>query len=281
MLPVLKRRLYEILNIENTQDTATRVLNVFLIILLVVNLIAFMLQTFKEVSITYEWLFSYLEAFSVVVFTIEYLLRLWVCTEDPIYGEPIKGRIRYMTTNILAVTDLMAILPYYLPIVLPFDFLVIRTLRLFRLARLAKLARYSDSLDLIERVIVKQREFLLITLVIQFVLLLVSAAIMFYLEHEAQPAQFANIFSALLWGVSAMTSAGFAGLYPITPAGKVAGVILSFLEIVAMALPIGVITAGIEQEMSITREEAERRKRAMVRKTYLQSLRKTGPGKRG
>jgi voltage-gated potassium channel len=269
MLPNLKHRLYEILNIENTGDTATRLFNVFLIILLVVNLIAFMLQTFEEISASYARLFSYLETFSVIVFTGEYALRVWVCTLDPMYREPIGGRIRYMTTNLLAVTDLMAILPYYLPIVLPFDFLVIRTLRLFRLARLAKLARYSDSLDLIERVIVNQREFLLITLAIQFVLLLVSAAIMFYLEHEAQPMQFANIFSALLWGVSAMTSTGFTGLYPVTPAGKVAGVILSFFEIVAMALPIGVITAGIEQEMNIAHETEEHKAAAATRKEYL------------
>ena len=270
MLTRLKHRMYEILNLVDPDDAATRYLNVFLIILLLINLVAFMLQTFEDISTSYESVFKDLEEFSVIIFTLEYVLRLWVADLNPLYTGRVTGRLRYMFTDILAITDLIAILPYYLPIVLPFDILVIRVLRLFRLARLAKLARYSDSLDLIERVIVKQREFLLITLAIQFVLLLVSAAVMFYLEHEAQPEKFANIFSAFIWGISAMTSVGFAGLYPITPLGKAAGAILSFFEIVAMALPIGVITAGIEQEMDVARKSEKSRQSGELRRRWVQ-----------
>ena len=277
MLTSLKRRMYDILNLVDPDDTATRFLNIFLIILLLVNVAAFMLQTFEEISIRYATAFTYLEEFSVIIFTIEYILRLWVADLNPLYIGRVTGRFRYMFTDILAITDLIAILPYYLPIVLPFDILVIRVLRLFRLARLAKLARYSDALDLIERVIVKQREFLLITLAIQLVLLLVSAAIMFYIEHEAQPDKFANIFSAFLWGISAMTSTGLAGLYPITPMGKVAGAVLSFFEIIAMALPIGVITAGIEQEMDLVRKQEERKASGAIRKAALADIKRGRP----
>jgi hypothetical protein len=148
------------------------------------------------------------------------------------------------------------------------------SLRLFRLARLVKLARYSDSLDLIVRVITKQREFLLITFTIQMVLLLISSAIMFFLEHEAQPEKFPNIFGALAWGLNAMTSGvGYSDISPVTPLGKAAGAILAFIEIVAMALPIGVITAGIEQEMNITREKEENTRRGETRKKYMAAYR--------
>ncbi len=277
MLSQLKHRIYNILNIDDPDDTTTRLVNVFLIILLLINLAAFMLQTFEDISARYAMIFTYLEEFSVVIFTVEYLLRLWVADLNPLYFGRVTGRLRYMFTDILAITDLIAILPYYLPIVLPFDILVIRVLRLFRLARLAKLARYSDSLDMIERVIVKQREFLLITLAIQMVLLLVSAATMFYLEHEAQPEKFANILSAFIWGISAMTATGFASLYPITPLGKVAGAVLTFFEIIAMALPIGVITAGIEQEMGIAREQEEHKKSVEMRRRWLLKPRQGRP----
>jgi voltage-gated potassium channel len=274
MLPGLKERAYEILSIKDPDDTATRLVNAFLIVLLLINVAAFFIQTFEDIASMYSLVFQYLEIFSVAIFTVEYMIRVWVADLDPMYAGRITGRLRYMFTDVLAIVDLVAILPFYLqsylPGGLPFDLLAIRVLRLFRLARLVKLARYSDSLDMIVRVITKQREFLLITFTIQMILLLVASAIMFFLEHEAQPEKFNNIFGALAWGLSAMTSGvGYSDIAPITPLGKAAGAILAFIEIVAMALPIGVITAGIEQEMNITRENEEITRRGETRKKYL------------
>ncbi|OPY25308.1 MAG: Voltage-gated potassium channel [Methanocella sp. PtaU1.Bin125] len=282
MLPGIKERAYEILSIKDPEDRATRLVNMFLIVLLLINVAAFFLQTFEDIAIQHILAFRYLEMFSVAVFTVEYLLRVWVADLDPMYTGPVTGRLRYMFTDVLAIVDLVAIFPYYLQVYLPgrlpFDLLAIRVLRLFRLARLVKLARYSDSLDTIVRVITKQREFLLITFTIQMILLLVSSAIMFYLEHEAQPEKFPNIFSALAWGLSAMTSGiGYPDVYPITPLGKAAGAILAFIEIVAMALPIGVITAGIEQEMNVVHEKEEREKRDAMRHRYIKAGRHAGP----
>ena len=273
MLSSIKERMYEILSIQDPDDTATRIANGFLIILLLINVAAFFLQTFEDISARYAFVFQSLEIFSVAIFSVEYALRVWVADLDPMYEGRVRGRLRYMFTDILAIIDLVAILPFYLPGVLPFDLLAIRVLRLFRLARLVKLARYSDSIDLIIRVITKQREFLLITFTIQMILLLVSSAIMFFLEHDAQPEQFRDIIGALQWGINAMTSGvGYPGISPVTPAGKAAGAILAFVEIVAMALPIGVITAGIEQEMNIEREQNESRRRDEMRRRYLTAL---------
>jgi voltage-gated potassium channel len=273
----VKERAYEILSIEDPDDTATRLINGSLIILLLVNVAAFFLQTFEGISARYAPVFQSIEVFSVALFSVEYVLRVWVADLDPMYTGAIKGRLRYMFTDMLAIIDLIAILPFYLEVYLPgaipFDLLAIRVLRLFRLARLVKLSRYSDSIDLIIRVITKQREFLLITFTIQMILLLIASAIMFYLEHEAQPEKFNNIFGALQWGLNAMTSGvGYPDVHPITPLGKAAGAILAFIEIVAMALPIGVITAGIEQEMDIEREQRHSTRRGEMRRQYLAAL---------
>jgi voltage-gated potassium channel len=268
MLKEVKERTNEVLSIADPGDAATRLVNGFLIVLLVVNVVAFFLQTFEDLSSRYAIFFRYLETFSVAFFTIEYVVRLWVADLEPMYRGAVTGRLRYAFTDILAITDLIAILPFYLPIIVPFNPLVIRVLRLFRLARLVKLTRYSDSVDLIVRVITKQREFLLITFTIQMILLLVSAAIIFYIEHEEHPEMFPNIFSALYWGLGAVTSIG-SDVRPLTPAGKVAGAVLAFLQVVAMALPIGVITAGIEQEMSLARETEEKAARGRLRSRYL------------
>lgn len=274
MLSGFKERVYAVLGIEDPDDRLTQLVNGFLIVLLLVNVAAFFLQTFEDVATRYALAFQYLEVFSVAIFSVEYALRVWVSDLDPLYTGPIAGRLRYMFTDVLAIIDLVAILPFYLelwlPGFLPFNFLAIRVIRLFRLARLVRLSRYSDSLDLIVRVITRQREFLLITFTIQMILLLVSSAIMYYLEHEAQPEKFNNIFGALMWGLNAMTSGvSYPNIYPVTPLGKAAGAILAFVEIVAMALPIGVITAGIEQEMNIARESEEKARKEQLRQAYM------------
>jgi len=274
MISDIKRRTYEILSIEDPDDAATRLANGFLIVLLLVNVAAFFLQTFEDISAHYVDTFRYLEIFSVAVFSVEYVLRVWVADLDPMYAGAIGGRLRYMFTDVLALIDLVAILPFYLesylPGGLPVDLLAIRVIRLFRLARLVKLSRYSDSIDLIVRVITRQREFLLITFTIQMILLLVASAIMFYLEHDAQPEKFRDIFGALEWGLNALTAGvSFPGIYPITPLGKAAGAVLAFLEVVAMALPIGVVTAGIEQEMNAARKERERAQLHELRRQYV------------
>ena len=274
MLSVFKERVYDVLGIKDPDDRLTQLVNGFLIVLVLVNLAALFLQTFEDIATRYAFAFQCIEVFSVAVFTVEYLLRVWVADLDPTFAGPIVGRLRYMFTDILAIVDLVAILPFYvelyLPGIVPIDLLAIRVLRLFRLARLFKLTRYSESLDTIVRVITEQREFLLITFTIQMVLLLVSSVVMYFLEHEAQPEKFNNIFGALMWGLNAMTlRIGYPDIYPITPMGKVAGAILGFVEIVAMALPIGVITAGIEQEMKIARENEARARKEQLRQACM------------
>jgi voltage-gated potassium channel len=245
----VKARAYDILNIKDPNDPATDLVNYFLIFLIVLNIVVFFLSTFEKLTLIHPMFFSIFEIFSVLVFTIEYLLRLWTCDLDPAYQGQVKGRARYAFTNILAIADLLAILPFYLPMVGSFDFMFLRALRLFRLFRVLKLARYSDSLDIIERVIYKQKEYLILTFAIQFILLLISAGIMYYLEHDAQPQKFSTIFDAMWWGLIPMTGVGYGDLYPITPEGKIMGGLLTFLGVVIAALPIGVIAAGLEMEL--------------------------------
>ncbi len=160
-----------------------------------------------------------------------------------------------MFTSVLAITDLLAILPFYLPMVGGIDLIFLKALRLFRLFRVFKLARYSESLDIIERMLYRQKEYLVLTFAIQFILLLMSAGIMYYLEHDAQPQKFATIFDAMWWSLIPMTGVGYGDVYPVTPEGKALGGILTFVGVIIAALPIGIIAAGLEMEL---REERRR-----------------------
>jgi len=255
MLEDIKARAYDILNIKDTDDPITVIVNYFLIILIIINIAAFFAMTFENVEVRYSLFFSMLETFSIAVFTIEYILRIWVCDMDNEYKGQVTGRLKYATTNVLAISDLLAILPFYIPMIGSFDLIFLRALRLFRLFRILKLARYSNSLDIIERVIIRQKEYLILTFAIELVLLLISSGIMYYLEHDAQPQRFATIFDAMLWDLKAMTGAGNVDIYPVTPEGRLLGAILSFIGIIVAALPIGIIAAGLEMEMQDGRRE--------------------------
>lgn len=246
----IKTRVYNILNIKDPEDPLTDLVNYFLIALIILNIIVFFVMTFEGVSALHPLFFTLFEIFSVGMFTVEYILRVWSCTIDPAYKGAIRGRLKYAFTNVLAISDLLAILPFYLPVIGTTDLIFLRALRLFRLFRIFKLARYTDSLDIIERVVYKQKEYLILTFAIQFILLLISAGIMYYLEHDAQPQKFATIFDAMWWGLIPMTSVGYGDVYPITPEGKIVGGLLTFIGFVVAALPIGVIAAGLEIELT-------------------------------
>ena len=262
----VKARAYDILNIKDPNDPLTGLVNYFLIILIILNIVVFFLISFENISAAHSLAFSLFEAFSVLVFTVEYLLRLWVCDLDPAYRRPVRGRLKYVFTNVLAIADLLAILPFYLPFIGNFDLIFLRALRLFRLFRILKLARYSESLDIIERVVYRQKEYLVLTFAIQFILLIMSAGIMYYFEHDAQPQKFSTIFDAMWWGLIPMTGVGYGDIYPVTPEGKILGGILTFAGVIIAALPIGVIAAGLEIEL---KEERRREKISKMKKMIL------------
>ena len=141
----IKNRLFEILEIASAGDLPSRLFDIFIMTLISLNVIAVILETVESLSSQYTSFFWMFEVSSVSVFTIEYLLRLWTCTGDDKFKSPIKGRIQFAMTP-LALVDLISILPFYLPMIIPFDLRFIRALRLFRLFRLLKMGRYSDAL---------------------------------------------------------------------------------------------------------------------------------------
>lgn len=266
MRPGLKARVYDILNIKDPDDPATILVNYFLVTLIIFNIVIFFLMTFERFFSQHTLFFYAFEVFSVGVFTVEYMLRVWSCDLEPEYRRPFIGRLRYMFTNVLAIADLLAILPFYLPFIGTFDLIFLRALRLFRLFRVFKLARYTDSLDILERVLRRQKEYILLTFAIQFVLLLISAGIMYYLEHDAQPQKFATIFDAMWWGLIPMTGVGYGDVFPVTPEGKAVGGLLTFIGVVVSALPIGVIAAGLEIELT---KEGREKNRGIIKKAVM------------
>lgn len=252
----MKKRIYEILEVALPGDKPSRIFDIFIVVLIFLNVLAVILETVESLSVQFVQFFKIFEIFSVVVFTLEYLLRVWSCSENQKYKKPLLGRIRFIITP-LALIDLFAVLPFYLPMLIPFDLRFIRAVRLIRLFRLFKIGRYSESVKLFGKVLKGKKEELFIIVFVIFILLTISSSLLYYVEYEAQPEVFSSIPAAMWWGVITLTTVGYGDMCPITPLGKFFGAIISLLGIGMFALPAGILSAGFIEEIRKRKESVK------------------------
>ncbi|MGH9874505.1 MAG: ion transporter [Pyrinomonadaceae bacterium] len=254
MLKRLKEKVFDVLVDVEVDKRADRLVALFLMVLIGANGLAVMLETVKELELKYSRYFYLFEVFSVAVFTLEYLLRLWAITLNPVYKHPLMGRLRYVLTP-MALIDLVVIVPFYLPIALTIDLRILRLLRLSRIVRLFKMTRYVESMRTFENVFKAKKAELTLTLVLIFFLLIFASSAMYAVETDAQPDKFSSIPETLWWGVITLTTIGYGDIYPITPVGKIIGGIIAFLGIGLFALPAGILASGFSEELQKQRDK--------------------------
>ncbi len=248
----LRQRTHQIFHAPDRDDPITMIDNYGVPTLIAIDVAALILESFDYLGQTYASVFRATEVVVVVLFTLEYLLRLWSCVEDPAYAEPVRGRLRYMASG-LAVVDLLAFLPFYALALLPVEWAAIAG-PFCRLLRLLKLTRYSDSTQIFLRVLREKRDELLTTLFVVMTLLVIASSLMYFVEREAQPNEFSSIPAAMWWGVITLTTVGYGDVYPITALGKLLSAILAFLGIGVFALPARDIAVAFSEEMRRRRE---------------------------
>ena len=244
---MLKRRTHEFLELSIPGDRFGFVFDRFMMILILLNVLAIVLETVASIHAQYANFFFYFEIFSVAIFTIEYLLRIWSCTENKAenFDHPVWGRIRFAFSP-MAIIDLVAFLPFYLSAFFAID---LRILRIIRLLRLLKLTRYSPALIIIRAVIKNQSRALTAAFFIMLIAILFTSSIIFLFEHEAQPENFASIPHSMWWSLATLTTVGYGDVTPITMGGKIFGGLTMVLAIGMLALPTGVIATGFANEI--------------------------------
>lgn len=183
------------------------------------------------------------ETFASIVFTIEYLIRL----------ARAEHKLRY-AFSFMAIVDLVAVLPFYLPMILPSSMLGVRVLRLVRLLRILKLNRYFDAMAAIGEVIHDKRRELLGSMFFVSLLMLISSLLMYSAEHDAQPEVFRNAFSGLWWAVATITTVGYGDIYPVTVAGKLLGTLIALSGVAAVAIPTGIVSSGMMERFERRRK---------------------------
>lgn len=253
MNQTLRHKLYQLLEMKDEDSRASFLLNSFIMILILVNVIAIILESVKSYQIAYGQWFTYLEIVSIAIFSVEYLARVWVSVDNPVYGTGWKARLHYMLSP-MALIDLVAILPAYLSMFINID---TRILRVFRLLRVFKLSRHFAVLGVLGTVLRNESKVLLSAIFVMIILVVLSASGIYVVERNTQPEAFGSIPSAMWWATVTLTTVGYGDVVPVTIAGRLLGVFITVLGVGMAALPAGIIASGFTSELARRRESYE------------------------
>jgi len=248
MAGITKARVYEIVESRILEHPVGRLIAGTLILLILLNVIAAVLETDATMFQTYGRLFDLFAELSVFVFTAEYVIRVWCCTENPLYSDPVRGRLRYMATPV-ALIDLLAIAPFLLLPILPLTHGTFQLIRFLRIFWILKISHYSRSLRTFGRVFSAKRGEIFMAFFIMLVLLILGSALIFFAEHDAQPAKFSSVIASMWWGIETMATIGYGDMVPITPLGKFIAGIVALLGVGLFALPAGIFASGFVEEL--------------------------------
>ena len=239
-----KRRIFDIIQLGNVSDWPSRIFDYFLVAVIIANILAMFLETFDELS-AYRPLFDGIESVTVLVFCVEYALRIW--TAEFLYPDRSKAEAVWrFLISYDGIVELLTILPFFF-LSGAVAFRMLRVVRIFHLFRIN--ATY-DSFHVITSVLREKRNQIFSSLFIVLILMLASSLCMYSVEHQAQPDKFANALSGMWWSVSALLTVGYGDVYPVTVLGRVMAVIISFLGVGAVAIPTGIISAGFVEQYS-------------------------------
>jgi len=220
--------------IEETNTTAGRIFDLFIQALIVASIITFSIETLPDLEDKTKDFLFYVETFIVVIFTIEYLLRIYIADKKSDYIFSFYG-----------IVDFIAIAPFYIS--LGMDLSSVRILRMLRLFRLFKLVRYNKAMTRFYRAFYFAKEEIVLFGVVTLMLLYISAVGIYYFENESQPEQFKSIFHSFWWAVTTLTTVGYGDVYPITIGGRLFTFIILMIGLGLVAVPAALLAAALSK----------------------------------
>jgi voltage-gated potassium channel len=242
-----RHRVYEILEHGPVGDRTARLVSRLLILLVLVNVAAVVLESVPRYEAAYFGIFIAVEIVSTIVFTLEYALRIWAAAEHAPYRKMSSGRarLRYILSTD-GLIDLVSMLPFWLAFVVPFEF---RVILLLRVVRFLKLARYSPAMRSLLDALYAERRALFGCVFILFGATLITASFIHLAEREAQPDKFGTIPDAMWWSIVTLGTIGYGDAVPITPLGKLVAAVTIMCGIVMIALPVGIIATAFSDQI--------------------------------
>jgi voltage-gated potassium channel len=246
--PSIKEYVFRVVEQAPDGFRPAKYFNYFMVFLIILNVSTVILETVRPIHAQYLIEFEIIDIISVAIFSVEYILRIWVCTLHEEYRHPVTGRLRFAATPYVII-DAIAILPFYIPFIIPMDLRFLRILRLFRILRILKLGRYSDAVNTFHRILVRKKEELLLAVSLLLIAIVLASSLMYYAEHDAQPDTFASIPDSMWWAIITLATVGYGDVHPVTVEGKLLSGLVVIVGIAIFALPTAIFASGFVEEI--------------------------------
>lgn len=239
---MMKQKIFNIIQIGDKSNKVSRAFDIFITIMIISNIVVTFLQTFEELSFL-DSVFNTVEYVTIIIFLVEYILRLW--TANCLYTKesPLGARIKFLK-SFDGIVDLLTIVPaFFLS-----GFVIFRMLRVARIFRLFRLNAKYDSFNVITTVLFEKKNQIISSVFIVMILMFASSLCMYSVEHEAQPDVFRNAFSGIWWSMSTLLTVGYGDIYPVTTLGRCMAICIAYLGVGVVAIPTGIISAGFVEQ---------------------------------
>lgn len=234
--------------IENNDTLQGRIFDIFIQFLIILSLASFTIETLPNLSEEAIRIFKYIEIFTVLIFTAEYLSRIFVADQ----------KIKFIF-SFFGIIDILAILPFYLSTGI--DLRSIRILRLLRLFRAFKLLRYSIAIKRFHRALIIAKEELVLFTIVSVMVLYFAAVGIYFFENKAQPEAFSSVFQSLWWALATLTTVGYGDVYPITASGKIFTFFVLMIGIGIVAVPTGLVASALSKAREVEEENKKDKKK--------------------
>ncbi|MBT4568196.1 ion transporter [Rhodobacteraceae bacterium nBUS_24] len=244
-----QNRVLEILEPGRSGDWASKVCDYFIAALVILNILAVTLESVSDFSVNYARQFYFVESFSVVIFSVEYLMRVWASAAKHDAGGRILGSVRLgYIFSFSGLIDLVSILPFYLQALFPgLDLRVLRTLRLLRIF---KLSNYNTAIEDLFSAIYEERKSFFAAFYLLVIAFVLTSSLIYFAEHRAQPDKFSSIPDAMYWSLITLTTVGYGDVSPVTWIGKVISVITALMGVSVVALITGIIANAFSNQIA-------------------------------
>ena len=244
----VKKRIFDVIQIGNKTDLVSTAFDVVISALILLGIAVTFLKTFDELA-GIRPILSVIEFGTIMVFLVEYLLRLW--TAEYLYPQKMAWRATLsFVVSFYGIVDLLTIVSFFVPFLFSNGFVALKMLRVIRILRLFRLNTSYDAFNVITDVLRDKRDQIISSVALILMLMFMSSLCMYSLEHEAQPENFSNAFSGIWWSVSTLLTVGYGDIYPITIGGRIMAIVFAFLGVGMVAIPTGIISAGFVEYYS-------------------------------
>ena len=243
-----QRRLMEILEQATDKDRASKICDVFITTLVLCNILSVILESVSSLQAVYGEYFDLFEFWSVMFFTLEYVLRFWATGATySDHGQKWRGRREYIF-GFYGVVDLLAILPFYLQMLFPGADM--RALRILRLVRVLKLSHYNSALEDLFSAVKNEARSFIAALYLLTIAIILTSSLMYYAEGDTQPEHFSSIPASMYWAIITLTTVGFGDISPVTWIGQVLATITAFIGVCTVAMLTGIVASSFATQMA-------------------------------